>query len=78
MTSPTPKRLSINLPDELGYKLDMVCKAHNLNRTELIHQFINTQYELISENSQVRQTLSKIEELSKELEELSIQFKPTK
>lgn len=71
------KRLSVNLSDEQCTQLDYVCKARHITRTELIHKFIATQYELVQEDSQVHQTISKIEELTKELEELSKNYKPT-
>lgn len=74
----TPKRLSVNLPDDLGDKLDFVCRAYNMTRTELIHKFILTQFDIVNEDSAVHQTLNKIEELTKQLEALSTQYQPSK
>lgn len=70
MATKSPRRLSVNLTDDLDYKLEFICKARGMNRTELIHKFIEVQYSVLEENSELHKTITDMEQLTQRMQEL--------
>ena len=66
--------LTVRLTEEENSKLDTICDIRQMTPSQLIHNFIKIQYDLVNSDSQINKTISNIENLKNELEKLTIQI----
>lgn len=57
-------RFSFTMTDTEAEMLEKVALVHRVSKAELIRQFINTQYQLITEDSELHQMVTELEDIA--------------
>lgn len=67
-------RVTVIFNDDYLRKLNSICTARNISRSDLFRKFVDTQYKLLEEEPKMNEMIKELESMTAQINELSQKF----